>query len=99
MAKKNTFGDLNDLLFEQLETLGDRDLDADKLAEEVKRAKAMEGIAAKMIENGRLVLDAQQTMARAGVLGVDELWNPLAPGQVDKRRRLESGRAERGAGK
>ena len=98
MGARNTFGDLNDLLFEQLETLGDRDLSAEDLDREIKRAKAIEGVATKMIDNGRLVLDAQQQIAKAGLMTADELWNPLAPGRADKRRQIAAARNQKGNG-
>lgn len=59
---KNTLNDLNNHLFAQLERLGDEDLKGDNLKEEIDRAKAVTVIAAKVIENGSLVLEAKKFM-------------------------------------
>ena len=57
---KNTLGDLNNLLFAELERLDDETVKGDDLREEIDRAKAITGVATKIIENGNLVLEAQQ---------------------------------------
>lgn len=57
---KNTLGDLNNHLFAQLERLSDEDVKGDKLKEEIERAKAVTGVASKIIENGSLVLEARK---------------------------------------
>ena len=46
---RNTLGDLNNHLFAQLERLGDEDLKGEQLVEEMERAKAISGIASKII--------------------------------------------------
>ena len=38
---KNTLGDLNNLLFAQLEKLGDDDLNGEEMDAEIRRAEAM----------------------------------------------------------
>jgi len=53
---KNTLGDLNNHLFAQLERLNDEDLKGDDLLEEINRAKAVNEVASKIINNGALVL-------------------------------------------
>jgi hypothetical protein len=55
---KNTLGDLNNHLFAQLERLGDEEIKGEKLAEEMDRAKSITNVAAQIIANGRLVLEA-----------------------------------------
>ena len=55
---KNTLGDLNNHLFEQLERLGDEELKGDNLKEEIERAKAINQAACQIIANGRLMLEA-----------------------------------------
>lgn len=57
---RNTLGDLNNHLFAQLERLGDEEISGDQLAEEVNRAKSVTEVAKEVINNGRLVLDAQK---------------------------------------
>lgn len=56
---KNTLGDLNNHLFAQLERLGDEELNGEKLAEEISRARAISDIATQVIANGSLVLKAK----------------------------------------
>lgn len=57
---RNTLLDLNNQLFEQLERLNDTDLQGEELKEELDRSKAVTGIARTVIDNGKLVLDAQK---------------------------------------
>ena len=57
---KNTLGDLNNHLFEQLERLNDEELKGDKLLEEINRAKTISLVATRIIENGSLVLSAKK---------------------------------------
>lgn len=57
---RNTLGDLNNHLFAQLERLGDEDLKGEELEEEINRARAVMGVATKIIDTGALVLEAQK---------------------------------------
>ncbi|QXE02804.1 hypothetical protein [Terribacillus sp. DMT04] len=57
---KNTLGDLNNHLFAQLERLSDEDLTGEKLSEEINRARSINDVAARIISNGSLVLEAQK---------------------------------------
>lgn len=57
---RNTLVDLNNHLFEQLERLNDEELDAEDLEKEIKRSKAMQDMGKTIIDNGRLILDAQK---------------------------------------
>lgn len=57
---RNTLGDLNNHLFAQLERLSDEELNGEKLAEEIERAKSVTQVASKIIENGSLVLEAKK---------------------------------------
>ena len=59
---QNKLTDLNNHLFCQLERLSDEGTTGDKLAEEIKRAKAVAGIASNIIGNAQLVLDAQKAL-------------------------------------
>lgn len=56
---KNTLGDLNNHLFEQIERLNNEDLSEAELRKEMCRAKAMKEIADKIIENAELILKSQ----------------------------------------
>lgn len=57
---RNKLFDLNNHLFEQLERLNDDELTGEELYEEINRAKAITSVAAKIIDNGSLVLQAQK---------------------------------------
>lgn len=59
---RNTLGDLNNHLFAQLERLGDEELTSEKLADEINRAKAVTSVAAQIIANGSLVLEARKVV-------------------------------------
>lgn len=57
---KNKITDLNDHLFAELERLGDEDMDTLQLEDEIKRAKAVSGIAQQIIANADLGLRAAE---------------------------------------
>lgn len=57
---KNTLGDLNNHLFQQLERLNNKNLKGEQLQEEINRAKAVSDVANKIIDNGSLVLEAKK---------------------------------------
>ena len=57
---KNTFGDLINHLFMQLERLNDEDLKGDKLTEEIERSKAVTNVAKEIIYNAHIVLNSQK---------------------------------------
>ncbi|MFT8352175.1 hypothetical protein [Clostridium saccharoperbutylacetonicum] len=71
---RNTLGDLNNHLFEQLERLNDEELTGDKLYEEMERAKAIGDIASKIISNANVVLQAKKI--QADTLGKDNTEIP-----------------------
>ncbi len=75
---KNTLGDLNGYLFEQLERLNDEDLDEDMLKTELRRSKAVAEVAKQIIENGKLVLDAQKFVDKRD--GADNVLPKLLEG-------------------
>lgn len=64
---KNTLVDLNNHLFAELERLADEELQGEKLAEEIERAKAIREIASQVINNANTALRAQEF--KANVLG------------------------------
>lgn len=57
---KNKLADLNDHLFAQMERLSEEGLDEKKIETEIIRSKAISSIAANIINNAKLVLDAQK---------------------------------------
>ncbi len=56
---KNTLTDLNNHLFAQLERLSDETLTQEKLVFEATRAQSINQLARSVVDNARLVLDAQ----------------------------------------
>jgi hypothetical protein len=68
---RNTLGDLNNHLFEQLERLNDEELVEGKLSEEINRAKAISDIATRIIKNGELVLKAQKFYENNDRINID----------------------------
>jgi hypothetical protein len=69
---QNTLGDLNNHLFAQLERLSDEDLKGDDLQEEIGRAKAINQVAAQIIANGSLVIEAKRVVSE-GLVQDDKL--------------------------
>ena len=63
---KNKLSDLNNHLFAQLERLGDEDLDAEKIEQEVKRADAICAVAEQIVKNADLQLKAVNILANHG---------------------------------
>lgn len=57
---RNTLGDLNNHLFAQLERLNDEELKGEELHEEITRAKAITSVAAQIISNGSLLVEAKR---------------------------------------
>lgn len=63
MAVKNKLTDLNDHLFAALERLSDEDLEGDKVNEEVRKAKAIVGIAGQIVQSAKVQLKAMQLLS------------------------------------
>ena len=63
---KNTLKDLHDHLMARVEALGNEELCGEKLDAEVKRSKATTDVARTIVDNARIVLDAEKFVASAG---------------------------------
>lgn len=57
---KNTLGDLNNYLFEQMERLNDEEMTEEEFQKEIKRSEAITKIGSQIIQNGHLALKAAQ---------------------------------------
>ena len=64
---KNTLGDLNNHLFEQLERLNDDDLTEEELQREIRKSDAMVRVSEQIIQNGQLALRTMQYMDSYGL--------------------------------
>lgn len=64
--KKNTAVDLQDHLMARIEALSDEGLKGEKLDSEIRRTEATVKVAGAMIDNARVVLDAQRLLAEYG---------------------------------
>jgi hypothetical protein len=78
--QKSQLIDLNDALFKQMDRLTNDDLTDDQLQKEIARSKAVSNLAAQVVQNAKLVLEA----ARAIKLGeVDSKTLMLGRGEKD----------------
>ena len=59
----NNLGDLNNYLFDEMKKLNDKDLKGDELKNEILRAKSITDVAAKIVDNANLVLNAEKFKA------------------------------------
>lgn len=66
MAVSNKLGDLNNILFATLDRLDDEDLTVEELNQEIKRSKAITGVASAIVANGNLALQAQKHFDNQG---------------------------------
>ena len=76
---KNTLGDLNNYLFEQLERINDDSLDAEGLDRELKKTDHIVKVAEKIIQNGDLAFKTMQHMDEYGYGGAPK----VAPALLD----------------
>lgn len=63
---KNTLGDLNNYLFDQLNAITNKDLEGEKLEAEIKRTEAVAKISDQIIKNGELQYKAMKHMDEYG---------------------------------
>lgn len=63
---KNTLGDLNHYLFDQLNAITNKDLEGEKLEAEIKRTEAVAKISDQIIKNGELQYKAMKHMDEYG---------------------------------
>lgn len=63
---KNTLGDLNNYLFEQLERLQDDELDVEGLDKEIKRSEAVVKVAKTIVDSGTLALQSKKYLDEYG---------------------------------
>ena len=88
MSRKNQLTDLNDHLFAQLERLNDDDLDADGVAREAARTRAVCELAGQVVDLGRLSLAAWRAELEGGRV-------PPARGPLDARRLIAAAPKDR----
>ena len=69
---KNKLKDLNNHLFAQLERLSDEDYSEEKIETEIKRAKAISGLASEVLKIAKLSLDVTK-MVSSGQCFPDKL--------------------------
>lgn len=60
--ERNTLGDLNGYLFEQLERLSDPELSEEQLRTEFERSKAITELGKTIVSNANVVLSARKMM-------------------------------------
>lgn len=80
MGIRNTLGDLNNHLFEQLERLDDSSLTAEEIATEISRARAVTEVSSAIVANSKLMLDAMKFQDEK--LGLGKLPRVLTDGNA-----------------
>lgn len=61
---KNKLGDLNNHLFAELERLSDEDLRGEELDTEIRRAKALTGVASQIIQSDHSIMNRRKLRGR-----------------------------------
>lgn len=72
---KNKLTDLNNHLFEALERVNNEDLEGQDLKDEITRARAVAALGREIVNNARVVLDAEELAHTAIPGGVKALPN------------------------
>ena len=67
-GNKRQLVDLQDALFSQIDRLSDPDISEDKLKTEIARTKALTDVASRVVDVGRLSVDAWDAAARHGTI-------------------------------
>lgn len=75
--KRQNLGDLNGYLFESLDALSNPDMSPEETKMEIERARAITGVADKIISAGALVLRTEQVYQR------NEAINAKAPRMLE----------------
>lgn len=83
---KNKLSDLHNHLFMQIERLSDESVSGEALLAEVKRAKAIIGVADQIVGNARVQLDAVRLVADHGDRFAKHLPMLSAPAQLEGSR-------------
>ncbi|EAA7985070.1 hypothetical protein BRR54_07935 [Salmonella enterica] len=73
---KNSLEDLHNHLFAQLERLSEEGLKGEELKAELSRAKGVSEIAGKIVDNGKLVLEAKKLLGDNQVKSVPGYLEP-----------------------
>ena len=60
---KNKLSDLNDHLFSALERLGEEDMTIEQIEKEAKRAEAIIGVSAAIIDNAKITISAMKLVS------------------------------------
>jgi hypothetical protein len=82
MAGNMTLDGLNEHLFAQLERLNEAHIPAEKLKTEIERSRAVCSVAATIVNNARLALDAEKI--RSGKEGITKLPRMIGSGNGEK---------------
>lgn len=61
--ENNTLTELNNILFDEMHRLNDKNLNKEALKEEIERARALSSVAERVIGTGDLILKAQSLVA------------------------------------
>lgn len=72
-VKRNNINELKDMLFAQLERLGNEDLEGEALQQEIARSQAVSNVAGQIISCGALMLKAGAAAASGGIRNMPKM--------------------------